>query len=285
MKKGLVLEGGGMKCMFTVGVLDVMMEHGVEVDGIVGVSAGAAFGCNFKSRQNGRAVRYSERFVPDPRYMGVRSYLTTGNFINAEFCYHTVPTVYDVFDNDAYVRNPLEFHVVCTDIERGQPVYHRIDSMDREGLDWIRATGSLPILARPVLLGGMKLLDGGLTDSIPLKYAQELGLQRNVVVLTQPITQLMPPTNLMPLFHIFMRRYPEVIRLMQRRHQMYNEQLRYLRDQEWASDALVICPDQTIPISRVSERPKELRMVYEIGRRKAEEMLPQITTFLKKQIR
>ncbi len=282
MKKGLVLEGGGMKCMFTVGVLDVMMEHGVEVDCIVGVSAGAAFGCNYKSRQAGRAVRYSERFVPDPRYMGVRSYLTTGNYINAEFCYHTVPTVYDVFDNEAYVKNPMEFHVVCTDIERGLPVYHRIDSMDREGLDWIRATGSLPILARPVKLGGMKLLDGGLTDSIPLRYAQELGVERNVVVLTQPLSQLMPPTNLMPLFHIFMRRYPEVISLMRERYQMYNTQLRYVQEQEWQEDALVICPDEKIPISRISERPKELRMVYEMGRQKAEAMLPQIQHFLKK---
>ncbi len=280
MKIGLVLEGGGMRCMFTVGILDVLMEAGVAVDGIVGVSAGAAFGCNYKSGQCGRAVRYSERFVPDPRYMGVFSFLITGNFINAEFCYHTVPTLYDVFDAEAFASSPVEFRVVCTDIERGLPVYHKLDAMDYEGLEWIRATGSLPILARPVELEGRRLLDGGLTDSIPLRYAQHIGFERNVVVLTQPLSQLMRHTRLMPLFHTLMRRYPEVIRLMEHRHEMYNAQLEYVEEQQRQGNALVVCPEREIPISRVSEKPKELRMVYEMGRQKGKATLPRIQEFL-----
>ncbi len=266
--------------MFTCGVIDVFMEHGLRFDGMVGVSAGAAFGCNYKSGQPGRAIRYSVRFVPDPRYMGVRSFLTTGNFINAEFCYHTVPCHYDLFDSNAFRLNPMEFHLVCTDIERGIPVYHRLDEMDREGLEWIRATGSLPILARPVELGGKKLLDGGLTDSIPLRYFQGRGYGRNVVILTQPQGFLKRRTKLMPLFHLFMRRYPAVVRLMRQRHHTYNRQLKYILEQEIEGKALLIYPEKEIPISRVSERPKELRMVYEMGRRKAEEMLPHVVDFV-----
>ncbi len=269
-----------MRCMFTCGVVDVLMENGVRFDGVVGVSAGAAFGCNYKSGQAGRAVRYSQRFAPDPRYMGPRSFLTTGNYINAEFCYHTVPGVYDVFDTEAFRRSPVEFHLVCTDIERGLPVYHRLDEMDYEGLEWIRATGSLPILARPVELGGKKLLDGGLTDSIPLRYSQGLGFGRNVVVLTQPLTSLKRRTKLMPLFHLLMRRYPAVIRLMRQRHHAYNRQLKYILEQEIEGNALLVYPEREIPISRVSRSPRELRTVYDIGRRKAEEALPRITDFL-----
>ena len=109
MKRGLVLEGGGMRGLFTAGVLDVMLEHGIEVDGMVGVSAGALFGCNYKSKQIGRALRYNIRFKDDSRYMGMRSFITTGNFINAEFAYHTMPLELDIVDNDAFTTHPAEF--------------------------------------------------------------------------------------------------------------------------------------------------------------------------------
>ena len=163
-KTGLVLEGGAMRGMFTAGVTDVMMEHGIEFDGAVGVSAGAAFGCNYKSRQIGRSIRYNKRFCNDRRYCGLRSLLLTGNIYNTDFAYREVPLHLDEFDFAAYAANPMEFWLVCTDIETGLPVYHRYDGYHDHGFDWIRASASMPMVSRTVEIDGQKLLDGGISD-------------------------------------------------------------------------------------------------------------------------
>lgn len=280
MKTGLVLEGGGMRGLFTAGVMDVLMEHGIRFDGIVGVSAGATFGCNYKSRQPGRVLRYNIRFKDEPRYMGLRSLLRTGDLVGAEFSYHTMPNELDVLDRDTFRRDPTEFHVVCTDAETGQPVYHRIDDMNDVEADWIRASASMPIVSRPVSLDGRLLLDGGISDSIPLRYFEGLGFLRNVVVLTQPKGFYKQRTKLMPLFHLFMRRYPAIIRAMSRRHLMYNDELSYLEEQEQKGYIVIVYPQDTLPIGRTEQDETKMRRVYAMGRLKAEEMLPTVQTFL-----
>lgn len=280
MKTGLVLEGGGMRGLFTAGVMDVMMEHGIRFDGIVGVSAGATFGCNYKSHQPGRVLRYNLRFRDDPRYMGLQSLLRTGDLVGAEFSYHTMPNELDVLDRDAFRCDPTEFHVVCTDAETGEPVYHRIDDMDDVEADWIRASASMPIVSRPVSLDGRLLLDGGISDSIPLRYFQGMGFLRNIVVLTQPKGFYKKRTKLMPLFHVLMRRYPAIIRAMSRRHLMYNDELSYLAGQERLGNILLIYPQDTLPIGRTEQDEAKMRHVYAMGRSKAEEMMPAVRTFL-----
>lgn len=280
MKTGLVLEGGGMRGLFSAGVMDVMMEHGIRFDGIVGVSAGATFGCNYKSHQPGRVLRYNIRFKDDPRYMGLRSLLRTGDLVEAEFSYHTMPNELDVFDRETFRNDPTEFHVVCTDVETGEPVYHRIDEMEDEGLDWIRASASMPLVSRPVALDGRLLLDGGISDSIPLRYFQGLGFDRNVVILTQPKGYFKRRTKLMPLFHLFMRRYPAIVRAMGRRHLMYNDELTYLSEQEPRGNILLICPQETLPIGRTEQKEEKMRRVYGMGRQKGLEMIQTIRDFL-----
>ena len=280
MKTGLVLEGGGMRGLFTAGVMDVLMEHGIRFDGIVGVSAGATFGCNYKSRQPGRVLRYNIRFKDEPRYMGLRSLLRTGDLVGAEFSYHTMPNELDVLDRDTFRSDPTEFHVVCTDAETGQPVYHRIDDMDDVEADWIRASASMPIVSRPVSLDGRLLLDGGISDSIPLRYFEGMGFLRNVVVLTQPKGFYKQRTKLMPLFHLFMRRYPAIIRAMSRRHLMYNDELSYLEEQEQKGHIVIVYPQDALPIGRTEQDETKMRRVYAMGRLKAEEMLPTVQTFL-----
>ena len=280
MKTGLVLEGGGMRGLFSAGVMDVMMEHGIRFDGIVGVSAGATFGCNYKSHQVGRVLRYNVRFKDDPRYMGVRSLLCTGDLVAAEFSYHTLPNELDVFDFDAFNKDPAEFHIVCTDAETGEPVYQRLDVMNDEGLEWIRASASMPLVSRPVSLEGRLLLDGGISDSIPLRYFQSQGFGRNIVILTQPKGFFKKKTKLMPLFHLFMRRYPAVVQAMSRRHLMYNEELSYLETQEQEGNILLIYPQDILPIGRTEQDEAKMRRVYQMGRKKAEEMLPAIQAFV-----
>jgi len=269
-----------MRGLFSAGVMDVMMEHGVRFDGIVGVSAGATFGCNYKSHQPGRVLRYNVRFKDDPRYMGLRCLLRTGDLVGAEFSYHTLPKELDVFDTEAFHSDPTEFHVVCTDALTGEPVYHRIDHVDDEAFDWIRASASMPLVSRPVPIDGRLLLDGGISDSIPLRYFQGQGFDRNIVILTQPKGFYKKRTKLMPLFHLFMRRYPAIVRAMSRRHLMYNDELAYLEEQEKQGTILLIYPQDTLPIGRTEQDETKMRRVYAMGRQAGETMLPQIEQFL-----
>ena len=279
MKKGLVLEGGAMRGLFTAGIIDVMMEAGVEPDGLIGVSAGAAFGCNYKSRQPGRAIRYNTRFAKDPHYSGLRSLIKSGDYFNAEFGYHIVPKQYDIFDVDAFNQNPMAFIVVCTDVLTGKAVYHKMERVDFEELEWLRASASMPLASKVVEVGGRKLLDGGVADSIPLEYSESIGYERNVVILTQPGGFVKEPNKLMPLMKIGLRRYPKMIEAMATRHLMYNRELEYVRKAEREGRCLVIRPDEKLPIGHICHDPEKMRRVYEIGRRMGERYIDRIKDF------
>ena len=279
MKSGLVLEGGAFRGLFTSGVIDVMMEHDVWPQGIIGVSAGAAFGCNYKSRQRQRAIRYNKDYAKDSRYSGVRSLLTTGDYFNAQFAYHTMPRELDIFDNEAFERNPMEFYAVCTDVETGQPVYKLLDRATDATYDWIRASASMPLMSRIVELEGHKLLDGGVADSIPLAYFESLGYQRNVVVLTQPLGYQKAHNKLMPLLRLSLRKYPRMIQALDERHLMYNHQLAYVAQAEAEGRCLVIRPDGPIPIGHVSHDPAKMQRVYDMGRAEGERRIADIIHF------
>jgi predicted patatin/cPLA2 family phospholipase len=279
MKRGLVLEGGAMRGLFTAGITDVMMEAGIDPDGLIGVSAGAAFGCNYKSRQPGRAIRYNARFAKDPRYSGIWSLLKSGDYFNAEFGYHIVPKQYDVFDDEAFENNPMEFIVVCTDVETGKPVYQTLTKADYDTYEWIRASASMPLASKVVEVGGRKLLDGGVSDSIPLAYAESMGYERNVVILTQPEGYVKKRTKLMPLMRLALRKYPEMIKAMDTRYLMYNRELDYVRQAEQEGRCLVIRPEGKIPIGHVSHDPDQMRLVYDMGRQMGEKRLEEILRF------
>lgn len=279
MKRGLVLEGGAMRGLFTAGITDVMMEAGIEPDGVIGVSAGAAFGCNIKSRQPGRAIRYNTRFANDPRYSGLRSLLKSGDYFNAEFGYHIVPKQYDIFDVETFEQNPMVFIVVCTDVLTGQAVYHRMDRVSFDELEWLRASASMPLASKVVEVGGRKLLDGGVADSIPLEYFEHIGYDRNVVILTQPAGFVKEPNKLMPLMRLGLRRYPKMVEALAMRHEMYNRELEYVRQAEREGRCLVICPEEKIPIGHISHDPEQMRRVYEIGRKMGERYIDRIKAF------
>ena len=278
-KRGLVLEGGAMRGLWTAGVIDVMMEHDIWPDGLIGVSAGAAFGCNYKSRQVGRAIRYNTKYARDSRYSGLKSWLTSGNYYNAEFGYHTMPKELDVFDDDAFNKNPMAFYVVCTDVLTGNPVYQLLSEATEETYDWIRASASMPLASKVVELQGRKLLDGGVADSIPLEYFESIGYHRNVVILTQPAGYQKEHNKLMALMRLSLRHYPKMIEAMDKRHLMYNRQLQYVAQAEQEGRCLVIRPEGKIPIGHISHDASQMRLVYEQGRRVGEKYLDRIKAF------
>lgn len=280
MKKGLILEGGAMRGMFTAGVMDVLMENGVDFDGLIGVSAGAAFGCNYKSRQIGRVLRYNTQYCSDKRYSGLRVWLKTGNVYSTDFCYGEVPLEHDVFDFDTFEADPMDFYVVCTDVETGQPVYHRYANRHDHGFDWIRASASLPLAAQIVEIDGRKLLDGGIADAIPVKYFQSIGYTRNIAVLTRPKGYQKQPNKLMPLVRRVYKAYPRFVETMENRHIHYNETLAYIAQQEEAGALFVIRPETPITVGAVEKDPQKLREVYEMGRAVATKQLQAIQAYL-----
>lgn len=277
---GLVLEGGAMRGLFTMGVLDTFLKNDIIIPNVVGVSAGAAFGCNYKSRQIGRALRYNLRYCGDWRYCSMRSLIRTGDLFGAEFCYKTLPFELDPFDCLTFDTTSMDFWVVCTDVLTGKPVYHRIDRVDDTCMDWIRASASMPMVSRPVTIGSRTLLDGGMSDSIPLKFMTDKGIHKNVVILTQPRDYVKSPAKVLPL-KLLLRKYPAMIRTMKDRHTMYAFQRAYVFEQEKQGSAFVICPEKPLAISRTEHDPDRIRAVYDEGVRIAEALLPSLKAFLK----
>ncbi len=281
-KLGLVLEGGAMRGMFSCGVLDVLMEKGVLFDGAVGVSAGACFGCNVKSKQIGRAIRYNLQFCNDSKYGSFRSLIQTGDYYNADYCYRYVPEEVDLFDRKTFYENPMEFHIVATDIESGKPVYYSCKEDDPLLLEWIRASASLPFFARIVEIGDKKLMDGGIADSIPVRYMEGLGYGKNVVILTRPRGYVKKKTGMMSLVKMKYGKYPKLIDAIAHRHEMYNQTLSYIWEQEKQGKLLVICPEESLPINRIEHDPAVLQATYDIGHALCEREWEKIFCFLNK---
>ena len=280
MKKGLILEGGALRGLFTAGVMDVMMENSITFDGLVGVSAGAAFGCNYKSRQPGRVIRYNKRFAHDWRYCSVRSWITTGDLFNGEFDYHLLPEQLDVFDAKTFDASPMKFYAVCTDLETGAPVYKLLMQHGYECYEWIRASASMPLAAKVVEIDDKKLLDGGIADSIPLKFFESKGYDKNVVVLTQPLGYVKKPNPLLPLFRLQLHRYPNFLHAAAIRHEMYNAQTAYVRKREQEGAAFVIRPKKLLPINHLTHDPDLMQQVYDDGRKAMEERMKELREFL-----
>lgn len=280
MNKGIIFEGGAMRGLFTAGVIDVLMEEDITVDAMIGVSAGVAFGCNYKSRQNGRVLRYNTTFCKDSRYCGVRTFLKTGDIFGADFCYNEMPYKLDIFDIETYENNPMDLHLVCTDINTGKAVYQKCNKVDQECMDWYRASASMPVVSRTVEVGGYQLLDGGIADSIPLKYFESIGYKKNIVVLTQPRGYQKKKNGLIPLMKIRYKNYPKLNEAMSHRHEVYNETLEYLWEKEAAGEVYVICPKEKLPIGHISHKADVITNVYNIGREIAKEHVEGLRKFL-----
>ncbi|MBQ3364252.1 MAG: patatin family protein [Muribaculaceae bacterium] len=280
VKTGIVLEGGGMRGMYTCGILDVLMENHIYVDGMVGVSAGIAFGCNYKSRQAGRALRYNVRFAKDRRYSGMMSLLKTGNYYNAHFAYNLVPRHYDVFDYNVFEDTAMECYAVCFDVKTGNGVYQRLDRVNDDFFEWIRASASMPVVAQPVEVGGRLLLDGGLADSIPLEFMMSKGYERNIVILTREDGFRKTAEHGMWLIKPLLRKWPKVIEALKKRPAHYNMQLQQVREQERKGTAFVFRPLKPLNVSRTTHDAAEMNRVYQQGREEALQRLDELKRFL-----
>ena len=267
-----------MRGLFSAGAVDLMMQNGIEFDGVIGVSAGAAFGCNVKSGQIGRSIRYNTQQSRNPSYSSFRSLFRTGDLYNGEYCYHTLPDTIDPFDKEAFNRSPVEFYVVCTDVRTGEAVYHRIDTADYEAMEWIRASASMPIVSNTVVLDGRELLDGGIADSIPIRYFESIGYDHNVVVLTRPLEYRKEPAN--PLLLKMMRKYPAIADAMSHRHEIYNETLEYILEKEKNGGLYVIRPPEPLSVGKIEHSVAKMQEAYITGRKTMATQLDALKAYL-----
>ena len=278
MKVGLVLEGGAMRGMYTAGVLDVFIEQGVHVDGIVGVSAGACFGCNLFSGQKGRVLRYNQRFAGDPRNMSLRSFILTGDIVNKKFAYYVIPTKYDLFDEEAFEAYGGEYWVVVTNVETGEAEYMQMHNLLRD-IEMMRASASMPFCSRMVPIGGKKYLDGGIADSIPVRAALDMGYDKVIVVLTQPADYVKGPMN-EKLIRMCYRKYPNLCKTLIERHERYNAQARDVAQLEREGRVFVIRPKEAFGIRRLEKDPSELARVHAIGLHDGEAAMDALRAYL-----
>ena len=277
MKTALILEGGAMRGMFTCGVLDVLMEHRVTFDGAAGISAGAVFGCNFKSRQIGRAFRYNRRYCRDPRYCSLRSLIMTGDLYGADFCYRELPDELDPFDRKTFRLDPMAFHVGATNILTGAAEFHACADGGQEDMLWMRASASMPLVSRPVRIGSSEYLDGGIACAVPYGHMTDLGYSKQVIVLTRPRGYRKKKSPLLSLFRPWFRE-EGLKRAMESRHIMYNRQMDEIDALE--GRALVIRPPKDLGIRRVERDPNALERAYLTGRAQGEARLSEIRRFL-----
>ncbi len=261
MKTGIIFEGGASRTAYSCGVMDCLLDNEIYIDYVLGVSAGIAYGVSYSSRQKGRNYAIFEKFVEDPRYMGIKHFLgKKRSYYNLDFIYGEMPDKYLPFDWDAYMKYGMTSYAVITNINTGLPEYYRIDEVDK---NWkiLRATSSLPILFQPVEINGNLYLDGGISDSIPFEYALNNGCDKVIVVLTRERDFVKKKESIIPLIKIAYKKYPKLIEAMENRHIMYNNELEKLRKLEKEGKALVIAPADTHNIGR-TERKSSILLPY-----------------------
>lgn len=276
---GLVLEGGGMKGVYTAGVLDFFLDKGIEFSGVYGVSAGACSMCSYLSKQRGRALDVTVDYLDTKRYCSLRSLLTTGDLFNVEMCYHLIPDYLSPYDHETFQAYEGKAYSVATDIVTGRPEYFRIRDMKAD-IDKIRASASLPLVSRNVRINGRFYLDGGISDAIPLQKSVMDGNRKNVVVMTKEIGYVRKPATQLGLIKARYLKYPKVYELMSERHINYNNQVAYIERQQENGQAFVIRPKHASSVGRVEKDIEKLKELYRQGYDEAAECYEELLAYL-----
>ena len=263
MKIGIVFEGGAMRGMYTAGVIDVLLEMGIKADVVIGVSAGALFGINYKSRQKGRALRSNLKYVKDKRYMSLYNLVTTGNIVNEDFCFNEIPNILDDFNYASFKRSKGEFYAVVTNVNSGEAEYIKIEDCKRD-VQALRASGSMPFVSRPVEYNGQFYLDGGIADSIPIDKIMSMGLDKVIVVLTRPQGYRKKRTSIAPA-KVMYKKYPKLIETMKNRYKVYNKSLDEINFLESEKDIFVVRPSELIKIKKMEKDEDKLKEMYNLG--------------------
>lgn len=280
MKTCLILEGGAMRGMYTSGVLDVLLENNLHVDGIIGVSAGALFGINYCSKQIGRALRYNKKYINDKSvdYMSFKNLIKTGNLINKDFAFNELPFKLDVFDEKTFRKSKTDFYATITNVKTGKAEYVKIENTEKQ-MEVFRATGAMPFVSQMVEIDNELYLDGALGDSIPIEKAKDLGYDKLIVVLTRPLNYK-KKKPLQILAKIKYKEYPNLIEAINTRYQKYNDTIEKIIDLENKKEIIVVRPTKDLKIKRIERNTDKLQEMYDLGVSDCKKLLPNIKSFL-----
>lgn len=276
---GLILEGGGMRGVFTAGVLDFFLDKDIIFSSCYGVSAGAGNACNYLSGQRGRSYDVMAEYISDRRYCSLYSLLTTGDLFGADFIYNVVPNQLNLFDYEAFRAYRGKFYAVLTDCRTGLPVYYQVRDL-RQDICAVRASSSLPLVSRMVKIQGRKYLDGGIGDSIPLRRSMKDGNQKNVVILTRSREYRKPPMRMNRLISMRYCLHPGLASGIANRSDRYNDTLAFIEKEEDKGAVFVIRPEQTVHVGRVEKDTEKLRQLYVEGYRSAERCFEALQGYL-----
>jgi len=257
---GLVLEGGGLRGLYTSGVVDAFLEKGIEFPLVIGVSAGAGYGCSLVSRQHGRNLKIMREFRKDPRYLSWMSFIKTGNYFGIDFIYDEIPKSIP-FHTDVFLSSPTRFVTVCSNVETGKPEYFE---KDEHILKVLKASSSIPFMCKMVEHDGKKLMDGGITDAIPLKKSMELGFLKNVVVLTHP--EGFRRKNKFHPSRLFYHKYPKFVKAINSYVDRYNKSLEFVEQEAQKGKVILIRPSKDLNVKRTEGDLAKLERLYELGK-------------------
>lgn len=278
---GLVLEGGGMKGVYTAGVLDFFLDKGIDFAKCYGVSAGACTLCSYLSRQRGRGVAVTVDYLKDKNYCSLYSLLRTGDLFNVDMCYHRIPDSLNPFDYEAFDRNESRGYAVVTNIQTGLAEYMPLQDMHRD-IVAVQASASLPLVSRNVKIGNHLYLDGGLSDPIPLLHSVTDGNRKNVVIMTKEVGYRRKPSGHLELIKARYAKYPKVYELMKNRHVEYNKTLDYLQAQVKCGNAFLIQPQHKSDVGRIEKNRDKLMALYQEGYDEAAACYEALLAYLEK---
>ncbi len=277
---GLVLEGGGMRGVYTAGVLEYFLEQQLFFPYVIGVSAGACNAASYLSQQKGRNKTVTIEYASDPRYISWNNFFKNRQFFGMDFIFDEIPTKHVPFHYDVFYNSPTEFVIGTTDCYTGEPVYYKKQDYGKDMLTVLRASSSLPFIAPEIQFKEKMLLDGGISDPIPIKKAQQDGFKKNIVILTRNEGYEKKPSR----FHFLVdRKYPQYKGLqvsLRNRYQIYNETVAYLEKEEKEGNAFVIRPQKMLKVGRMERNPSRLEELYIQGYEDAKASLSRIVDFV-----
>ena len=281
MKTLLILEGGGLRGIYTAGVLDTFMKNNIKIDTVIGVSAGALFGINYLSNQKGRVIRYNLDNIKNKNYMGISSWIRTGNIMNKDFCFDKLIYETDPFDFETFNKSKSDFFAVVTNVVTGKAEYIKIDDIENQ-MEYLRASGSMPVVSKIVRIKGKKYLDGGISDSIPIKWGLKNGYKKIIVIETRPKEYRKKKNNITNfLFRKIYKKYPNFVNTYKNRYKNYNKAKDYIEKLEEENRVFVIRPSELIKISRIEKNKDKIQEMYRLGMRDANNKLNEMKRYLK----
>ena len=278
-KGGLVLEGGGMRGVYTAGVLDFFIDKDIYFENTYGVSAGICHACSYLAKQRDRAYRVNVDYLDDKRYASFYSLVTTGDYFGVKMVYEDIPNKLYPFDKKTFEEYEGNLYSVVTNMKTGEAEYIKLKDMDKD-IIYVRASSSLPLLSRIVKVDGKEYLDGGIADSIPIEKAIKDGNEKNVVVLTQPNGYRKEKNKLLPVMKIKYKKYPNFINSMANRHINYNNSLDKIKEEEEKGNVFVIRPSESLDITRLEKNKDKLEALYNLGYNDAKKAYNKLLNFI-----